>query len=384
MNNIYYFQLKDYLKNSSKITEVNWFDLPRNICLQIKNSVKSQTINKLIKLHGRNIKLNKDVSGVQISSKKGILKIKFPINLNQREYVKLYALMVSEGSIKTEFSLNVPEKEFHQIFEDNLKKLISKEIIIKKDLNNNFERSRAPVIIRYLIPIQDHLPVMLFSNKDFAREYLNIVFEAEGCPIFNLDKHKKYIKLSRNSDISNLFKEDSFPQEERIFINKIKQNCFRGYLQLIKKPDSLILGEHLLLKYWFGINSTLKLESIRINKLGNRKGKVSAKWVLYIYSGEDIEKFNKEIGFISPRKRRMCKEMLDKIPSKRKQYFALEIMKKIQKENIFSAKNFGLEMKKIGYTTPQKFVWDYLKNKKIIEKTERGKYKILDKAYSIS
>ena len=189
MNNTYYSHLDNYMKNSPKIVELNWFDLPQTIYLFLKDSSKLITIKKLIENYGRDKRLNKKIKGIQISPKKGILNLHFPIDLNQDAYIKLYALMISEGSIRTEFSLNVPEKEFHQIFEENLKKLISEKILIKTDFNSNFERSRAPAIMRYLIPISNRLPEILFKNKEFARDYLKIVFEAEGCPIFNLEKH---------------------------------------------------------------------------------------------------------------------------------------------------------------------------------------------------
>ena len=381
MNNTYYSQLNKYLENASNILEINWFDLPLPIYLLLKDSNKLITIKKLIKNYGKDKKLNGKIHGIKTSIKGGILGINFPINLNQESYIKLYALMISEGSIRTEFSLNVPEKEFHDIFEENLKKIISEKIIIKKDFNKGFERSRAPAIIRYLLPFSDCLPQILFKNKEFAREYLKIVFEAEGCPIFNLKKHKKYIKLSRNSDASKLFiKEKSLPSEERIFINKIKQDYPVQYIKLIKKPGYLILGEHLLLKHWFNIDSTLKLENIRSNRLGNRKGKITVKWVLYIYSGEDIERFNKDVGFISTSKQKKCKAMLEKIPSRKKQYTALKVMKNIQKRNVFSAEEFNKKMKIIGYVSPQKFLWDYWKNKKLIERIGRGRYKLIQKS----
>ena len=118
--------------------------------------------------------------------------------------------------------------------------------------------------------------------------------------------------------------------------------------------------------------------------MGNRKGKISAKLVLYIYSGEDIEKFHKKIGFISKNKIKKSREMIEKIPSRRKQYSALEIMKKVQKDGIFKVNEFNNEMKKIGYVSPQKFVWDYWKNKEIIQRVNRGRYQILPHTNLIS
>jgi hypothetical protein len=379
----YYNQLKNYVSLSSKKEEINWFDLPKTMYMLINlkdtNRNRIVSIKKLYSIFGKKISLNKMIKGTLISSKKGILKMNYPIKINQMAYFKIYALMLSEGTFKTEFSLNVPEKEFHEMFEKNLKRLISREIIIKKDLNKNFERSRAPTIIRHILPLQNHLPLLLFKNKEFAREYLKIAFEAEGCPIYNLKKSKKYIKLSRNSDVSDIFDQKDLPKEKRLFINEIKNKFSKEYLKIIEHPDELILGEYLLLKSMFNIESSLKLECIRLNKLGNRKGKISAKWVLYIYGGEDLKKFNYEIGFLSKNKIKKCKEMLNRISSRQKQYYPFKIMKETQKKNIFLVKDFNKKMKSLGYISPQKFVWDYMKNKKLIERVNRGEYRIINK-----
>ena len=381
MDNTYYHKMEKYIEKCSKKQEVNWFDIPNSCYILInKNGEeehKVKLVRKLIDEYAIDTALNKNISGIRISMKKGILPLKFPISLNQIEYIRLYSLMISEGSFKTEFSLNVPEKEFHQIFIQSLRKIISKDITIKKDFNSNFERSRAPAITRYLLPFKNHLSLILFKNKNFAREYLKIAFEAEGCLIFNIKRSKKYIKLSRNNSVTNLFGDHDLVEGKRIFINKIKKYYPKQYEQMIKDPDDLILGEHLLLKYWFDIDSALSLENIRLNKIGNRKGKISAKYVLYIYGGEDIEKFRDEIGFITKNKKNKCNEMLEKIPSRKKQYTALNVMKKIQKENIFLRKEYVKEMEKLGYVSPQKFLWDYCKNKKIIERVKRGEYRLL-------
>jgi len=379
MNGKYYFLKEKYINQAPEKNEVNWFDLSPNMYLSIvsKNKNILRSVRKLILEFGKNPGINPRISGVLISSKKGILPIHFPIILDSNSYYTLYALMISEGSFKTEFALNVPEKEFHEMFKKNLEALISKDIRLLKDLNHNVPRSRAPNIIRNILPFSNHLPRNIFLNKEFARNYLRVVFEAEGCPIFDVKRRKKYIKLSRNSDVSCLFKEQDLPPEKRIFINQIKKDFNEQYYKIAQNPDELILGEHLILKYFFDIDSTLKLESVRLNKLGSRKGKISAKWVLYIYSGEDLEKFNKEIKFLSKNKNKICYQMLKTIPSRRKQYFVLEIMKKVQIGDTFKIRDFNREMKKLGYSSPAKFVWDYWKNKKIIEKVSRGNYKLL-------
>jgi len=375
----YYNQLENYIKLAPRTKEINWFDLPETMCLLLKDTsnqgLKSMTIRKLIYQYGKTKRLNKRISMAMISSRKGFLKIEFPINLEQEDYIILYALMVSEGTFKTEFSLNVLEEFFHRLFEKSLRNLTSNELLIKKDLNNNCKRSRAPQILRYLCPFPNTRPAILFEDKKLAKKYLKIAFEAEGCPIFNEKRSKKYIKLSRNSDISSLIKGINLSEGEKIFINQIKKQI-KEYPEIMKNPDSLILGEHLLLKHQFDIDSSLQLESIRLNSLGNRKGKISAKWVLYIYSGEDLKKFHNEIGFISNSKREKCEKMLERIPSRKKQYYPFTIMKEIQKDNLFFRKDFDKKMRDLGYVSPQKFIWDYMKNKKLIERLGRGRYRI--------
>ena len=374
---------EEYKRRAPIVAKSNWFDLAdgTNILLrkfpdEITPLGNLVTIKRLKAIFGNNHKLNSKVIGLKPAQNESILKIKFPINLVTKDYVKLFALMLSEGSYNTEFSLNVPEEEFHEIFASSLRSLVSKDVKLRVDKNHGTKRSRAPSVLRYVLPFYEHLPSMLFDNKEFAKEYLRIVFEAEGSPILDSEKSKRYIKLSRNCDVSNFFKENHHIVEgKRLFINELRNKYPSHLKKIIKIPHITLLGEHILLKEHFDINSTLKLESIRLNKIDNRCGKISAKWVLYIYA-EDINKFIEKIGFLSRSKQEICRNMKN-IPSHKPQYFAFRLMKEIQRRNVFLTKDFMGEMKKLGYKTPQKFLWDYSKNKKIIKWISRGKYKIL-------
>ena len=379
----YFYLLNKYLQNSPVLKEINWFDLSagtnillKNYPSQIKCLGKLITIKRLISYFGKDNKINELIIGIKPAQNKDIFSIRLPMNLNNLDYIKLYALMISEGSFKTEFSLNVPENEFHILFKNSLNNLFP-DFKIKLDTNNEIKRSRAPALIRYLLPFYDNLPKILFNDKSFAKEYLKIVFEAEGSPIFNLSKSKKYIKLSRNSDVTNFFMNKAeLIEGKRLFINKIKDVYPEIFTKIMKHPNITLLGEHLLLKYHFDINSSIKLESICLNKVDNRCGKISAKWVLYIYA-EEIDKFIREIGFISKNKIDICANMA-KISSRRSRYFVLKIMEGIQKQKIFSAKDFMKKMRELGYKSPQKFLWDYHKNKKLIERIGKAKYKLLN------
>ena len=65
-----------------------------------------------------------------------------------------------------------------------------------------------------------------------------------------------------------------------------------------------------------------------------------------------------------------------KVRSNKPQYTALKLMNKISKNNIFLSKDFITIMKKQGYVSPFKYIWEY-KKKGLIEKVERGKYKLI-------
>ena len=152
-------------------------------------------------------------------------------------------------------------------------------------------------------------------------------------------------------------------------------NKYKLFYNLIKdKPPITLLGEHIILKKHFGINNTIRLEAIRHNKTSNGKGKITARWVLLIYA-DDINKFIDNIGFISEKKKNVCKEML-KVKKRRPQFFSLEIIKKIQKNKLFYLKDFVREMRKIGYSCPICYISRYCK-KGLIEKINRGCYKII-------
>ena len=303
------------------------------------------------------------------------LRIKFPIFLNNTDYVRLYSLMASEGSNNTEFNLHVPEKEFHTLFRDSITALFGRDfgkaITVKK--SKGFLRSRAPRILRYLVPVPLHIPKLIVEDKEFSREYLKIAFEAEGSPIIS-GKSKRYIKLTRNVDVSIMLSgKIDYPAEKRIYFGQLKRDYPFLANEIIAKPPSILLGEYLLLKHHFNITSKMVPEAIRINKTGLRFGKITARWVLTIYAN-NIDKFIQEIGFITKRKQSITKKMLE-IPSRHPKFFAFSIMQRVQRGNIFCTKEFINEMKKEGYVDPKAFLSEYL-NFGLLERIERGKYKI--------
>ena len=146
------------------------------------------------------------------------------------------------------------------------------------------------------------------------------------------------------------------------------------FTKIEKYPPKTLLGESILLKKHFNINNTITLEAIKKNKTSLRAGKITARWVLLIYA-ENVEKFIHKINFISDNKKKKCEEML-KIKTNLSQYSSLKLMKEIAKGNVFLSRDFTNAMKKKGYVSPFKYIWDY-KRKGLIEKVSRGRYKII-------
>lgn len=65
-----------------------------------------------------------------------------------------------------------------------------------------------------------------------------------------------------------------------------------------------------------------------------------------------------------------------KIKANKPAFYALRIMKKVSINNVFRAKEFNREMKRLGYITPQKFTWDYNK-KGLVNRIKKGYYQLL-------
>lgn len=376
--------IENYIKNSPKIKAVDWFDLPaethfllKEFPKEVKQIGKSNFVSsrRLKNFYGNDKSLNEKIIGIKKYMRGNkYLEINFPINLKTREYVKLYALMVSEGYTRSEFSIHVPEKYFHDIFKKNIHYLVNSNFAneIRVGLSNGFLRSRAPAKIRHLIPIPKHLPSMILENKEFAREYLRIAFDAEGSAILNEKQHKRYIKLSRYVDITN-FVEEKLPLQKRIFTNKIKDKYPALFEKIKYYPPKTLLGEYILLKKYFGINSKLRLEAIKKNKTSFRAGGTTARWVLFIYA-DNIDVFIKEINFISEEKRKKC-ELMTKIKANKPQYSTLQFIEKISKNSVVLRKDFISEMKKEGYKSPGCYMHRFEK-KGIIKRIGKGKYTI--------
>lgn len=354
-----------YEKSSNPIC--NPLNLPPTVLLRLKDNRSFFTLNKLKE---KVIDIS-DINGMKIRGK--IINFKFPICLKNINYVKLYSLMASEGSCKTEFALHVREKDFHLMYKECMEKIFTnnKDNLVTCKLNKGFLRSRVSTLFRFLLPIPDYIPKFIFNNKKYAKEYLKIAFEAEGSPIFNLERNKKYIKLTRNTDVTSLVNNSNFLLGKRVYINKLR--TLSNYNKILSNPPALLVGEGILLKM-FDIESKIVLEACRKNKTAFRKGKISSRWVLYIYAN-NVKKFAEEIGFISNSKNKKLQEML-LYNFNKPHYSAINLMRDIADNNVFSRKKFVYEMKKIGYKSPGCYLSRYL-DYGFIDRISYGIYKIL-------
>ncbi len=374
---------RNYLKQAPNISEINYWNFPESVFVKINNiNTKTKplkkiiTVKKLKSIFGKNKEINKKITHLIYGmSQRFKFKIKLPISLLNPNFVKIYSLMLSEGNYKNTFKIQVPEEIFHDIFKNSIAQLFGSEIsstIKQKTYNNGVKISYGTKIIKDLLPFPEHLPKSILENKEFARTYLQIAFEAEGYAY--LKRPKRYIRLTRNVGIDNLVTKNlRYKEGSRIFFGRFKEDYPKIAEKVKQNLPITLLGEQLLLKHHFDIDSTLSPEAILINKTNFRRGKRSAKWALCIYS-DSINRFIEEINFLSEKKTKICDEM-KKMNTNRPAYFCLGIMKTLSKKSIFSSKDFRMEMKKLGYVTPQKYLWFYKKKGKI-QHISKGIYKL--------
>jgi len=367
----------NYVKISPDIREIHYWNLPDHLTVDISNfklrtpslSVHKPTIKTIKRIIGNNSKLEKKIQKVvNWTLKRFEIHIKLPLKLKNRHYVSLYSLMLSEGDYKNEFRLQVPEKELHQIFVNSLKNLFPRNNFSELySLNNtSIPRSTASSIFRYFIPIPEIIPKFILLNKNFSKIYLRIAFESEGSVLPD-----GAIQLSRSIKLPQRL-EMKGGVGKKFFIGRLKKEYPKLYFKLIKYFPVTLLGEYLMLKHNFDIESKLIPESVRINKTNIRRGKYSIKWKLRITS-VNKNKFIREIGFITKIKKSKALKVLD-LPTRNPKLFSLEVMKKISKDNIFTRKKFVEKMKKL-YKNPQSFIENY-ERIGLIKRVERGKYKI--------
>ncbi len=378
----------EYFHNSPEIKEVNYWDLPKGLKVKLSTEILNKlglkvytkyiTINKILAKLGKNKQISQYINKFPITNNRRIraLKVKLPLNLDNIHYVRLYSLMRSEGTNKNDFHLQVPEKEFHNIFKNSIKNLFGISKFYEENIK--IKRIRATTILRYFIPIPIHIPRLILENKEYAKEYLRIAFEAEANFRFKILANKavnRRIRLTRNVGIDNLITENlNYPLGKRVPISQVKKDFSGLYLRILNNPCKTILGEKLMLEKYFNIHPALYPEYLRVNKTPFRTSKISVKWSLTIHS-IFINNFVEEIGCLSDKKKKIAKKMAS-IKPRNPKFNSLNIMMQVSKNNVFHRDDFYKEMRRIGYVAPRTFVSAYLK-KGLIKQIGKHEYLIL-------
>ena len=159
------YNFDEYYRKSFTKQEIHYWDLPDTMIvgfIELPPNVlpkgKNISIRKLKQQVGNNKRAERKIKFLFVKRKNLRIKIKFPIKLNNIYYVRLYALMKSEGSFKSEFALHVPELFFHKVFYKSLQELLGNEIkyFIQTKKNKGILRTRANRIVRNLIPLNEY------------------------------------------------------------------------------------------------------------------------------------------------------------------------------------------------------------------------------------
>lgn len=367
-------------------SKIHYWDLHPQLCVGFRKSspilpwpgCETISIRKLCTIYGKSKNIEKEIAYVYNWRRKEYrFRISLPLDLENKWYVMLYSLLLSEGTYKNDFRLHVPEEGFHNLFVTCLSNLFGKQIspLLNVGILKGVKRTRPPAVLRYFLPVPEHIPKFILKNKEFAKRYLRVAFEAEGSPVLNLKEHKRCVSLTRNTDVSSVIRQhiSSDCVGERIYVNALKDGYPQIFRRLLDCPPLTLVGENLMLKYCFGIHSSMKFECIRVNKTSFRRGKFSAKWRLSIYA-DSLDKFINEVGFLFERKRKICQEM-KQVKGRRRKFFALEVMKKLARNEMFRYADYVEKMRKFGYVTPQKYLWYYNK-KGLIKRIKEGVYSI--------
>jgi hypothetical protein len=375
--------LEEYINTAPNVKRIHYWDLKPSTCVglsrppkKLQLTTKTISIRRLLSFgHRREIEgLIRYIALWRYREKTRQLRITLPLDLNNLEYTRIYALMLSEGSFRYEFRLHVPEEVFHRILSSSLGNLLGRQVLrfMRKAESRHVARTSFPNVTRYLFPIPDHIPKFILQNKEFCREYLRIAFEAEGSPVNT--GSKRYIRLVRSSNVSDTARRLDVSVGERVTFGQLKREYPKIASAVLDNPPSTLLGEHLMLIHHFDILNRIAPESIRRNKTTFRRGEFSAKWALQLYS-EDLEKFAREIGFLSRNKNLRMTRMLKVHGRKRKLSSFNNVISHLQKDGIFCARDFVSEMKAMGYKSPRAYLSRY-RQIGLIERIERGVYRI--------
>ncbi len=274
--------------------------------LKYNKPIKIRTLKKILARISLNFyNYNRCINS--IGSRNFMLNTDFPIKLNKTESAILVAAFMSDGNNQDQhpFYANIG------FLGNKILKIVQHYVPnIPWEIRNEkirFHPILSRILLKLEVPIGNKtiinpkIPNFIYQNKKYMKAYLTQVFDDEG---YAPTRTSRKMVLGRSVALKDL------PRNfisTLIYNKKIYFNCLPEDIKKIvnKQPPNLLEDEHNLLKE-FGIRSALRCRGIC-----KYLDTISADWVIEVYGKENIEKFNKEIGFSHPDKVKQINSYLD-------------------------------------------------------------------------
>ncbi|HLC57462.1 MAG TPA: hypothetical protein VJH95_02740 [Candidatus Nanoarchaeia archaeon] len=267
--------------------------------------VRISTLKKILQFFSFDFNdYNKDI--LSIGGSKFLFKAVFPINLDRVESTILIGAFLSDGNNQKQHPFYANTDFLGEKILKNVQALIPG---IPWEIRNGKLRFH-PILSRLLlklgVPFGDKIllnpkiPQFIYAREKYKKAYLTQIFDDEGhAPT----KASRKIVLGRNVALRGLPKEFT---STLVYTKRVTFNSLPEYIKTIvsRQPPNLLNGEYELLKE-FGIKSSLRCRGVTLYL-----DRVSADWVVELAGKENINKFNKEIGFSHPDKVRRINEYL--------------------------------------------------------------------------
>lgn len=255
---------------------------------------------KTLKIILNNLKIdyssfNKNIQA--LGGSKFVYPINLPLELDKIESVILVAAFMSDGSNQPQplyanigFLGEKITKAAQTIIPNIPWKIENKKVRFHKVLSRILTKLGVPEGNKTIL--NPKIPNFIYENTTYKKEYLTQVFDDEG---HAATRDSRKIVLGRSVAVHSL----PTPFLESLIYTK--KNYYNSLPEEIKQvvrmqPPNLLLMEYDLLNE-FGIKS-----SMRCRGLTKYLETISADWVIEIAGRENLEKFNRNIGFSHPEK----------------------------------------------------------------------------------
>jgi len=355
----------DFLLDKIKKENVNLFSPIELYRFKIGKKVSINFIKKISKNLGLKISYFEKNMELITSCKNtniGIKNPKFPINFNTKEGIRLISGIIGDGEINNQLQPGYNNQD---------KKLIE---IILKSFQQVFGKIDYKIYLRPDKTYQLHFPKiagLILLKIGMKPGYKSITNYGIPRFIFNTSKKKKsvFIKQFFNDEGNVRLKDRRLQVKQTLKINKDKKEM---RLNPEKYAHQVLVDTQKLLSS-LGIKSKIHLGNYRADEK-------KADWELDIYCKENLEKFQKYIGFDLDYKNNLLDKAIKsyKFPSAPRNgriNFALNHYQKVQDRYGFVTKYLLAKESKRSARTTICFLMD-LEKRKLIKKIERPRDKL--------